>query len=202
MEGVFLSDTKNRESDRRDLRVALEHAEDAQGRTALSRLLSRYREKVYLWCFGYLRDHERALEMAQEVFMRALNSYQRLDENARFDSWLFIIARNRCFSELRRPSLLVDDSMNPEMLLAPTGNPERAIEEAEEEKALLTLISRHLDPMEQQALALRCFERQPIESITGILGLESASGARGLLQRARRKLRAALQERKKVEGES
>ena len=35
-------------------------------------------------------------------------------------------------------------------------------------------------------------ERLPVDEITRLLGLDTASGARGLLQTARRKMRAAL----------
>ena len=45
---------------------------------------------------------------------------------------------------------------------------------------------------EQKAIWLRCFERVPIDEITRLLGIEASTGARGVLQRARRKLRTAL----------
>jgi DNA-directed RNA polymerase specialized sigma24 family protein len=35
----------------------------------------------------------------------------------------------------------------------------------------------------------------PVDEITALLGVSGASGARGLLQRARRKLRAAMDRR-------
>jgi DNA-directed RNA polymerase specialized sigma24 family protein len=57
---------------------------------------------------------------------------------------------------------------------------------------MLDLVRRHLDPLEREAIWLRCYEGMPVEEITGLLGIDTASGARGILQRARRKLRAAL----------
>ena len=48
------------------------------------------------------------------------------------------------------------------------------------------------DAREQEAIYLRCFERLPVDEITSLLSITGASGARGLLQSARRKLRAAL----------
>ena len=45
------------------------------------------------------------------------------------------------------------------------------MEERLAEEELLALIRRCLDPVEQQALWLRCFERMPVESITGLLGI-------------------------------
>ena len=59
---------------------------------------------------------------------------------------------------------------------------------------IYALIRSALEPEEQKVIWLRCFDRMPVEEITRVLGIESASGARSVLQRARRKLRAALME--------
>jgi DNA-directed RNA polymerase specialized sigma24 family protein len=50
----------------------------------------------------------------------------------------------------------------------------------------------HLAPLEQEALWLRCVERMPVDEITRVLGIEGSTGARAVLQSARRKLRAVL----------
>jgi DNA-directed RNA polymerase specialized sigma24 family protein len=52
-----------------------------------------------------------------------------------------------------------------------------------------------LEPQEQQAIWLRCVERMPVDDVTRILGVDGSSGARAVLQRARRKLRAAIERR-------
>ena len=70
-------------------------------------------------------------------------------------------------------------------------DPDEALLRKLDEEELLSLIHKNLSGEEQTALWLRCIERVPISTLTGLLGLEQASGARGLLQRARRKLRAA-----------
>jgi RNA polymerase sigma-70 factor (ECF subfamily) len=41
-------------------------------------------------------DRERALELTQETFVRALSSLRQLQEPGRFRSWLFSIAANLC----------------------------------------------------------------------------------------------------------
>ena len=55
-------------------------------------------------------DRERALELTQETFLRALSSLQQLKDGDRFRSWLFSIAANLCRSsgaqEARRRELL------------------------------------------------------------------------------------------------
>src|SRR5687767_15333181 len=90
--------------DRDLLEQARSRAGTPDGAAAAAELLRRHRRAVYLWCFRYVRDHERALDMAQDVLLAA---YQRMGEfqgRASFSSWLFVIARNRCFNELRNDS--------------------------------------------------------------------------------------------------
>jgi RNA polymerase sigma-70 factor, ECF subfamily len=164
---------------------------DAIGRRAMSVLLERYQERVYLWCLRMVRDHEKALDLAQEVLISAYRRLDTFEERSGFSSWLFAIARNRCLSALRRPSLWRDDEEAIENCADPGPEPDRELEEKLDEEEILALVREHLDPLEQKAIWLRCFEEMPVEEITRLLGLESASGARGLLQRARRKLQAA-----------
>ena len=81
----------------------------------------------------------------------------------------------------------------------PEEQPDRLIENEEEEQELKELIKSELDPLQQEVLWLRCFERVPVDEITRLLGITASSGARGVLQSARRKLRAVLQERREEE---
>lgn len=78
------------------------------------------------------------------------------------------------------------------LLADPSAGPDRIFEERLDEEELLNLIRSHLDAQEQEAVWLRCIEGLPVDEITRMLDLGTASGARGLLQRARRKLRSAM----------
>ena len=75
----------------------------------------------------------------------------------------------------------------------PDPAPDRALEQKLDEEAVLELIKKTLEPIEQEALWLRCFERVPVDEITDILKITATSGARGVLQTARRKLKAAME---------
>ncbi len=173
---------------------AVAEPESPAGRRAASLLLGRYRERIYIWCLRYTRDHEQALDMAQEVLISAYRNLDSFGGRSQFGSWIFSIARNRCLSEMRRPALLVDEDADLDDRASGIAAPDQALEDRLAEEELLELIQRCLDPVEQQALWLRCFEKMPVGEITKVLAITEASGARGVLQRARRKLRAAITE--------
>lgn len=162
-----------------------------RGRAAVSALFRRYGDRLYAWCFRHLREHEAALDVTQETFMAAFRGLAGFEGRAEFSSWLFAIARYRCVSAFRsaRP---VDDSFDFDALADPDRNPEDAFLARENEERALALINATLDPDERTALWLRCYEGMPVEEITRALRLDGSTGARALLQRARRKLRAAL----------
>lgn len=179
-------------SDQELVRLALDAPDSEPGRRAASELLDRYRERVYIWCLRYVRDHDRAMDLAQDVLLGAYRHLASFAGRASFSSWLFAIARNRCISEVRRVSLAYDEEVDPDQIAIDDRNPESEMEQAQAERTLIGLIRGHLTPREQEAIWLRCVDRMPLEAITRVLAIEERSGARGVLQQARRKLKAAM----------
>jgi RNA polymerase sigma-70 factor (ECF subfamily) len=145
-------------------------------------------------CYRYVKAHERALDVSQDALLRAFERLDSFDGRSEFSCWLFTIARNRCLNVLRSVKLWQDDGSDPEYIPDSGAGPDRLVEEREGEERMLELIKSTLEPTEQKALWLRCFENTSVDEITELLGIESASGARAVLQKARRKLRAALEE--------
>jgi RNA polymerase sigma-70 factor (ECF subfamily) len=161
------------------------------GREAASELLQRHRRRVYLWCYRYVHEPERAMDLAQEALLSAYRALPSFQGRSRFSSWLFVITRNCCLKAVAAPSLVRDDA-ELEGLPDPAGTPETLFEASQDEERLRRLLMQHLDEDERRALWLRCFERMPVDEISRVMQLENVTGARGLLQRARRKLRSAL----------
>lgn len=164
------------------------------GARAASLLLERYQDRVYIWCFRMVREHERALDLAQDTLVSAYRRLDSFEGRSAFASWLFVIARNRCLSALRRPSLFAEYEGRDVDPPDPGPTPDELLERRLDEETVLDLIKRHLDPVERDALWLRCFEGVPVDEITRLLRIDAATGARSVLQRARRKLKAALKD--------
>jgi RNA polymerase sigma-70 factor (ECF subfamily) len=163
-----------------------------RGRAAASELLGRYRESAYLWSLRQVRDHDRALDLAQEALINAYRALPTFGGRAKFSSWLFAIVRNRCLTAVRKRSLTRDEEVDPDELTHPQSDPEAQLEWAQEESAVLDVLRRTLEPHEQRAVWMRYMDHLSVEEITRLLGLTGSTGARSVLQNARRKLRAAM----------
>jgi RNA polymerase sigma-70 factor (ECF subfamily) len=163
------------------------------GRAAAEELFGRYHGKVYRWCLHRVGDPDRAYDAAQDVVLSAWRALPRFRGQSRFSTWLFVIMRNRCLRVVRPASLVRDEGEEPELMADPAPGPDQRSADRGEEERVLTLMRAHLAPREQLALWLRCYEGMSVEEITRAMTLPGVSGARSVLQSARRKLRAAIE---------
>lgn len=162
------------------------------GRRAAGVLLDRWRNRIYLWCFRMLRDRESALDLTQDCLLRAYRALPRYDARGTVGAWLFTIARNRCLSTLRKRVLQRDEEADVESLMGAEPGVEQTHHQRERAERVIRAIEDVLDPLERQVMWLRVQEGLPVEEINRMLAIPSVSGARGVLQSARRKLRAEL----------
>jgi RNA polymerase sigma-70 factor (ECF subfamily) len=168
----------------------LASAEQAQLQRDIDAMFAEHEGRVYAHCYRRVRDEQRARELAQDVLLIA---YQKLDDYEppnKFSTWLYGIARNVCMRAMaRRRELLADDG-----LIEPS-DPARPVLRhllAHERERVVTDAMSALGPDEQEAVYLRYVQELPYEEIDRLMKLDSASGARGLLQRCSRHLRREL----------
>ena len=87
-------------------RVRTEHELVAAARAgddrAFEELYSRYRERILAFILSKVRDHGRAEDIAQEVFISALRRLRASDSEIAFKPWIYEIAKNACIDEFRR----------------------------------------------------------------------------------------------------
>ncbi len=163
-----------------------------RGLGALDRLVERWRGRVYLWAYRTLGEREASLDAAQDALLQMMQALPRYQSQGRFSAWLFTIVRNRCLKSVRRRKLVRDPEVDLDSLLADAKAPDDALETDRERERLFRLMNEVLEPTERAAVWMRAFEEVSVEDITKMLDIAGASGARGVLQSARRKLRAAF----------
>jgi RNA polymerase sigma-70 factor (ECF subfamily) len=69
---------------------------------AYNLLVSRWEKRIFNYLLRLVSNREDALDVSQDVFLKAYQSLPKLDDPARFSGWLFRIAHNEAFSLLRR----------------------------------------------------------------------------------------------------
>ena len=69
---------------------------------AYNLLVSRWERRVFNYLLRLIHNREDAMDLSQDVFLKAYQNLAKLDDPARFSAWLFRIAHNEAFSQLRR----------------------------------------------------------------------------------------------------
>src|SRR5436309_7777088 len=79
---------------------------------AFELLLRRHRAPLFTFLLRMLGNREKAEDLAQETFLRIVKGAQAWEQRARFQTWLFTIARNLCVDQSRRDRFRRADSLD------------------------------------------------------------------------------------------
>jgi RNA polymerase sigma-70 factor (ECF subfamily) len=79
---------------------------------AFERLLGRHRGPLFTFLVRMLGDREKAEDLAQETFLRIVKGAAAWERRARFQTWLYTIARNLCVDQSRRDKFRKTDSLD------------------------------------------------------------------------------------------
>jgi len=166
----------------------------------LDRLFEAHEDRIFRLCLRMVGDSNRARELTQESLLVAWKRIDEFEGRARFGTWIHSIARNLCFNAIRKreetlteDGILEADSHEASVYLL--------MRQAERKELVLQAAAAVLTDQEQEAVWLRYGEGIGQDAITRIMALEG-SGARGLLQRCRRKLARELGNRLRELGHS
>ncbi len=69
---------------------------------AYNLLVSRWEKRVFNYLLRLVANREDALDVSQDVFLKAYQNLPKLDDPQRFPAWLFRIAHNEAYTLLRR----------------------------------------------------------------------------------------------------
>ncbi len=177
---------------------------------AFEELINLYKQPLWSFVYRLLGNYEDTNDTIQQILIQVYVSLPALENYARFYSWLFAIARNKCTDQLRhkartqRESLPCevrlaqneedeDFSLSPLQLLAdPTPLPDELIERRETQQLLQRAIAT-LPERQRQVVALRYTTDMSFSEIGEVLGL-NANTAKTLFLRAKNQLRFYLKQ--------
>lgn len=164
-------------------------------------LIERHQQAVLGTVAKMLGHPADAEDIAQQVFIRVWKSAARYEAQAKFTTWLFTIARNLVFNEMRRrqrkPTTSLDEREEVTGLATPdrtgTGlSPDETALRRELEAAIDDAI-QSLPEKQRLAVVLRRHEDMPYEQIGEVIGL-SVPAVKSLLFRARTHLKERLRD--------
>jgi RNA polymerase sigma-70 factor (ECF subfamily) len=168
-------------------------------RVAFDELDARHRERVYGQCLGIMREHELALDCVQDTLMKAYVALPGFRRDARFSTWLYVIARNVCFMRLRKKMLTVvplersiestDGTVECE-ITDPSADASAGVMR-DELRAIIGDRIRKLTPSARRVLELRLLHGLSTRGTAETLGLSEAA-VKSRLHRARSMLRDGL----------
>ncbi len=69
---------------------------------AFNLLISRWEKRVFNYLLRILQNREDALDLSQDVFLKAYQYLRKLESPDRFAAWLFRIAHNEAYSLFRK----------------------------------------------------------------------------------------------------
>ena len=157
-------------------------------------LFAGHQDKVYAYCLRFVGRKELAMDLAQDTLLRAYEKFPTFRGEARFSTWLLKIARYNCLNAIRkRRDTLTEDGLV--VATDPKASTLTQLRRREREELLREAAVAVLDPVEQEAVWLRYVEHASIEQITATLDIQQKSGARGILQRCKRKLQREIRRR-------
>jgi len=172
--------------------------------TAFQELVRRYRNPITNFVYRMLNDYDRAVDLAQETFVRVYMSSERYQANYSFSTYIYRIASNLAISDLRQrkrrrvvpmPSFF-SDKENAEIEVEFPDNrvvhPDQTMIEDERRKAVGRAIASLPDKY-RAAVVLRDIEGKSYEEISAVLGLSDGT-VKSRINRARNLLKEKLRD--------
>ena len=158
---------------------------------AFGQLVRLHRDAVYRFAVRWLGDSEHALDVAQDVFMRAYAALRDYRGDGRFRTWLFSITlnvvRTAARRQKRRGEIRLDTGAQfPDLRTPPDTRAARADAYARAARELATLPEK-----QRGAVALRIYEGLSFKEIGEIIGCSEGS-ARVNYHHGIQRLREAL----------
>ena len=139
------------------------------GVEAFNLLVSRWEKRVYNYLLRITRNREDALDLTQDVFLKAYQNLRKLDDPGRFAPWLYRIAHNEAYSMFRkrRPETDVEE-VQPEASETGITVGGSAVFPIELSLAVASAL-RRLSPEQRESVVLKIYQGFKFEEMAEIL---------------------------------
>lgn len=153
------------------------------------RLFEEHRQAIFSYLCRLLDDGRRAEEVAQEVFVKAYRSLHRLTEGANYRAWLYRIATNAAYDQLRRRKLI---QWLPLLETDGTSVNHDALAHVDEHEAVQHALNQ-LPPKYRAPLVLYSVQGYSIGEVAEMMGI-SEGAVKTRLYRAREMFRKSYEQ--------
>ena len=180
-------------------RVAVDDTEiiksvQAGNSESFSIIVQRYHRHLLNFIYRLLDDSQMVEDIGQEVFLSIYKSIRNFDVNRGipFSAWLFITARNRCISELRKKKRQIVSTEAINGLASREKTPEQSASDEERLLAIHAALEQLPEPYKQTIIqSLRGDSPEEIARNNRI----SRGTVKSRLSRARQRMKILLHER-------
>ena len=158
---------------------AMARVREADDERAFAQLVRRWEGPIQRLCARMLGDPHRGEDLGQEVFARVFARRRDYQPSGRFSTWLWRIAVNLCYDELRRRRRRAEASLDDETepasegtadWVAPDPAPDEALA-AREEAEQVRQAMLQLPEVYRSVLVLRHYEDLKFREIAEVLEL-------------------------------
>ncbi len=170
---------------------------------AFERLVRKYQQAVLNLAYHYIGHRSEIEDVAQKIFAKVYFSLKKFDVDRPFLPWLYRVAVNQCYDELRKmrrqkvytfSELTQEETRNIESLISKNAITQASDDIRHNMHALLYQALNQLPNRQRISIVLRDLEALPYADIAKILRC-SEQAARLKVFRARARLRKLLEDK-------
>jgi len=148
---------------------ALVGAFQAGNREAFDLIVERHRRSVYQVCYRFVRNHEDASDLAQDVFVRAFKGLKNFKGDAALGTWLYRVGVNACLNRVSLKQPRMEELDHEQHVDHRQPDPHELVARDERAVRVRRAIAQ-LPPKQRAALVLRMYQEMSHEEIAGTLG--------------------------------
>src|SRR5438552_537930 len=135
--------------------------------TAFDELMIRYERQIYRVCYRFVDNRDDAMDLAQEVFIKAFEHLGTFRRESSLKTWLYRIAMNHCINHVKKHTQEFVEVT--EYTSSVRASAHAQMEEREQREHLRRMV-KHLPPKQKAILELRINEQLSYEEIAYISG--------------------------------